>query len=80
MKRLQGGEALNWRITPMPKARHPHTRHTDEGEVRDIPFLGNDMKDHSATMDKPLDTADAPGKADSEIADEDAPTGASGQG
>jgi len=38
-----------------------------EGEVRDLPFLNSDMKDHAATMDKPLDTTDAPGKADSEM-------------
>lgn len=38
------------------------------GEVRDVPFLGNDMKDSPRTMDKPLDTTDAPGKADSEMA------------
>ena len=46
----------------------PHTLHTDEGDVRDIPFAKNDMKDHVTTMDKPLDAVDAPGKADSEIA------------
>jgi hypothetical protein len=44
-----------------------HTLHTSEGEVRDLPFMANDMKDHACTMDKPLDAADAPGKADSEI-------------
>jgi hypothetical protein len=37
-----------------------------EGEVREIPFLGNDMKDHAATTGKPVNQADAPGKADSE--------------
>jgi hypothetical protein len=41
------------------------------GEVRDIPFLKNDMKDSPSTMDKPLDTSDAPGKADSEMVEED---------
>jgi hypothetical protein len=46
-----------------------HVVHKDEGEVRDIPFVGNDMKDHSATMDKPSDAADVPGKADSEMID-----------
>jgi len=44
------------------KSMNPH-----EGEVRDLPFLKNDMKEHAPTMDKPLDTADAPGKADSEF-------------
>ena len=37
-----------------------------EGEVREIPFLGNDMKDHAATTGRPVNQADAPGKADSE--------------
>lgn len=37
------------------------------GEIRDIPFLGNDMKDQPATMGKPLDPADGPGKADAEL-------------
>ena len=43
--------------------------HEKEGEVRDIPFLRNDMKESAPTMDKPLDAPDAPGKADSEIGD-----------
>jgi hypothetical protein len=47
-----------------------HVLHKEEGAVRDVPFLGNDMKDHVTTMDKPLDSADAPGKADSELGDE----------
>lgn len=37
-----------------------------EGEVRDIPFLGNDLKDQLPTTGRPLDRMDAPGKADSE--------------
>ena len=41
-----------------------------EGEIEDIPFLKNDLKEHGTTMGKPLDTADGPGKADAEIADE----------
>lgn len=41
-----------------------------EGEVREVPFLGNDMKDEAATTGKPLDRADAPGKADSEWTEE----------
>ena len=49
----------------------PHTVHKDEGEIRDIPFMRNDMKEHAATMDKQLDAADAPGKADSELVEED---------
>jgi hypothetical protein len=38
-----------------------------DGEIRDIPFARNDMKDEAATMGKPLDTADGPGKADAEL-------------
>jgi len=37
-----------------------------EGEVREVPFLGNDMKDQPPTTGKPSSKADAPGKADSE--------------
>jgi len=44
-----------------------------EGEVREIPFLGNDMKDQAATTGKSLEQADAPGKADSEWSDEAEP-------
>lgn len=43
----------------------------EEGEVRDVPFLKNDMKESVPTMGKPVNTPDAPGKADSEIADEE---------
>jgi hypothetical protein len=43
------------------------------GEVRDVPFLGNDMKDSPATMGKPLDPADGPGKADAELAEDALP-------
>jgi len=48
-----------------------HTVHREEGEVQDLPFVRNDMKDHTPTMDKPLDTTDAPGKADSEMVADD---------
>ena len=37
--------------------------------VRDVPFMKNDMLDPAPTMDKPTHAADAPGRADSEIAD-----------
>lgn len=37
-----------------------------EGEVREVPFLGNDMKDQPPTTGKPSNQTDAPGKADSE--------------
>ena len=42
-----------------------------DGEVRDVPFLGNDLKgQQQPTTGKPIDTSDAPGKADSEMVDE----------
>ena len=44
----------------------------DEEEY-DIPFVKNEMRDALWTMDKPLDTADAPGRADSELAEEGLP-------
>ncbi len=37
-----------------------------EGEVREVPFLGNDMKDQPPTTGKSSNQAGAPGKADSE--------------
>jgi hypothetical protein len=46
-------------------------QHRDE--EFDLPFLGNDMNDSPGTMDKPLDTADAPGRADSELAQDGLP-------
>ena len=39
-------------------------------EENDLPFVSNELRDSPGTMDKPLDTADAPGKADSELVDE----------
>ena len=43
-----------------------------EGEVRDVPFLRNDIKmDEPSTTGKPVDQSDAPGKADSELTGED---------
>jgi len=41
------------------------THHNEE--MRDVPFLANDMLDSNPTMGKPLDTADEPGKADGEL-------------
>ena len=41
-----------------------------EGEVRDVPFFHNDLKNHASTTGKPVDQSDAPGKADSELIDE----------
>jgi len=47
----------------------------ESSETRDVPFLKNDMNDAPPTTGKPLDSADAPGKPDSELfeADELAP-------
>ena len=41
-----------------------------EGEVREIPFLKNDMKDQAPSTGRPADQTDAPGKADSEFTEE----------
>jgi hypothetical protein len=43
------------------------------GEDNDIPFMKNELRDFPGTLDKPLDTADAPGKADSELAEDGLP-------
>jgi hypothetical protein len=40
-----------------------------EGEVREVPFLKNDMKSHPPVTGKPLDRADSPGQADAECGD-----------
>jgi hypothetical protein len=43
-------------------------------EENDIPFFKNDLRNSTrGTMDKPLDTADAPGKADSELVEDGLP-------
>jgi hypothetical protein len=49
-------------------------------ESEDFPFFRNEIKDYPETMDKPLDTADAPGRADSEIADDEHIGEITGQG
>jgi len=41
-----------------------------ELDVRDVPFMENDMKEHLPTTGKPLDTADEPGKADGELGEQ----------
>ena len=51
----------------------PHAVHGKEGEVQDIPLIGNDMKDHAPTMDNSHDANDARGKADSEMVRENEP-------
>jgi hypothetical protein len=57
-------------------------RHPEQGwfmkrprheEVNDIPFVKNELGDSPGTMDKPLDTSDAPGKADSELVEDGLP-------
>ena len=40
-------------------------------ELSDLPFVGNDMGESMATMGKPLDPADGPGKADAELGEEE---------
>jgi hypothetical protein len=41
-----------------------------EGEVRELPFLKNDMKDQTPSTGRRSDQTDAPGKADSELTEE----------
>jgi len=48
---------------------------TSKGEMREIPFLKNDMQDQPATTGRPVNTSDAPGKADSELTEEKDPEG-----
>ncbi len=50
-------------------AKYPHTHH--DRDTEDVPFMRNDMKNQPATMEKPLDTADGPGKADAELAQDE---------
>ena len=46
---------------------------SSKGEMRELPFLKNDMQDQPATTGRPVNTSDAPGKADSELTEEEAP-------
>jgi len=41
-----------------------------DDEENDLPFTRNNLST-PGTMDKPLDTADAPGKADSELVEDE---------
>jgi hypothetical protein len=41
-----------------------------QGEVREVPFLKNDMKSHPPATGKPLDRSDSPGNADAECGDQ----------
>ena len=43
-----------------------------EPEENDIPFVHDDFEGRPGTMGNPLDTADAPGKADSELGEDPA--------
>lgn len=45
-----------------------------QNEESDLPFIGNDWNGRPGTMGNPLDTADAPGKADSEMAEGEDPS------
>ena len=47
-----------------------HPAHDHNGEIEDLPFVKNDMKEDLPTMDKPLNSVDAPGRADSEMVEE----------
>jgi hypothetical protein len=41
-----------------------------QSEENDVPFAANDNRGRPGTMDKPVDTIDAPGKADSELGED----------
>ena len=41
-----------------------------EGEVREVPFFKNKMKNHTRATGKPLDRADSHGQADAECGDQ----------
>lgn len=43
----------------------------ETSETRDVPFMKNDMNDSRPTTGWPVDVADAPGKADSELFEAD---------
>jgi hypothetical protein len=44
-----------------------------DDEENDLPFMKNELRGSPGTMGKPLDTADAPGKADSELVEDGLP-------
>ncbi len=44
-----------------------------QDDTRDVPFLGNDLKNQPATTGKPLEGSDSPGQADAEMAFENPP-------
>ncbi|HEY4085886.1 MAG TPA: hypothetical protein VGM43_08110 [Bryobacteraceae bacterium] len=41
-----------------------------QSEENDVPFAANDNRGRPGTMDKPVDAIDAPGKADSELGED----------
>jgi hypothetical protein len=49
-------------------AQFPMSR--PQSEENDLPFTPNDNRGRPGTMDKPVDTVDAPGKADSELGED----------
>ena len=58
--------------TPARRAHQPSMKSQHEtSETRDVPLMTNDMNDAPATTGKPLDAADAPGKADSEMLEDE---------
>ncbi len=53
--------------------RQGQMKQTHSDEENDVPFTRRELGDSTGTMDKPLDTSDAPGKADSEAGEEGLP-------
>lgn len=62
---IEGQTGIGWRFFMHLKPT------TEDFEENDIPFVKNELRDQPGTMGKPLDTVDAPGKADSEIGEEE---------
>jgi hypothetical protein len=58
------GTAFGSLIATQSRMSNPQT------EESDIPFVSNDLTGRPGTMGNALDTADAPGKADSELGEE----------
>jgi hypothetical protein len=57
-------------MRPNPKTDSTRFAYYPMTEENDLPFAKNELRDQPGSMGKPLDTADAPGRADSEFADE----------
>lgn len=79
---LQFDQPCARQVTSLPFVCHAETPPSEEypltmksqretSETRDVPFMKNDMNDSRPTTGWPVDVADAPGKADSELFEAD---------